>query len=658
MSYVSRKLQYAETKKWILPTSLKNVLLIYNQRATPDWAKSSIEELVDQEQWKEIDDRFYKILSFGTGGIRARTIGNVITHAEMGSPTESGRPQYPAIGTNMLNGYNISRAVQGLCAYTRKNFTPTEAQERPRIVLAHDVRHFSREFAELAAQIAQTCGFDVHLFEAARTTPELSFAIRHLNAQCGGVVTASHNPSYDNGFKVYYDDGAQIVEPHASGIINEVNAVQGEQIEFVADAPGKIHECGQELDQAYFEKLTGLLLDKQLVESQRDQFKIVFSPIHGTGGHLIPRLLRELGFNFSTVSRQMEEDGRFPTVKSPNPENQEALFLAIQEAENQRADLVVATDPDTDRMGVAVRDQSGKMVLLDGNQTGSLMAWYRTEKLFAQGVLTPENAKDHAALIKTIVTTGLQKSIADHFGVKLVETLTGFKYIAEKLGCYESQVREAKGMTAIEYRGINEKAKRDLLLKYSTYYIFGGEESYGYSASDFVRDKDANAAVLMFCEVAAYAKSKGITLVEMLDDIYLQLGYFAERLGQIVLEGAEGAGKIKKLLDSYADQPPTEFAGRPVVKVQRYDQDDICDVDGKMLPKELVHLLHFADGGRVAIRGSGTEPKVKYYLFTENKPASGARFSPEQLAQAKEQAAETQEKTWAAVEADALSRME
>ncbi|MDL5050290.1 phospho-sugar mutase [Oscillatoria amoena NRMC-F 0135] len=658
MSFVSRHLIHAESKKAILHTTLVNALEIYNSHDTPDWAKESIAELALNQQWRELNDRFHSKLTFGTGGIRGRTIGRIITAAENGTPTDSGRPQHPAVGTNMMNEYNLKRAVKGLCSYLWKNFTPTEAIPRPRIIFAHDTRHFSREFAEMAARDSQRMGLDVWLFDSERPTPELSFALRHLRAHAGAVVTASHNPAHDNGFKVYYSDGAQIVEPHASGIIAEVEASPHGLDEDISRSPGEYHIPGAELDDLYIKQLRTLILDIPMIQAQREKLKVVFTPLHGTGAVFIPRILTDLGVTHSVVPSQARPDGRFPTVKSPNPEYSESLFLAMQQAEAEGASLVVATDPDTDRMGVAVRNDEGRLVLLNGNQIASLIAFYRLNKLFDTGVLNAGNAREHAAIIKTVVTTDLLKEIAGHFGVKCVETLTGFKYIAEKLGNYEAQVCEAKELSAEEYRNLNEKARRDLLLKYSTYYVFGGEESYGYSASDFVRDKDANAAVVMFCETAAFALAHGWTLTAMLDDIQARLGVHQEMLGQLTLEGAEGSEKIKQLKDSYSRNPPESLGGRKVVKTQRYDQEDIRDADGKLLPKELMHMFHLEDGGRVAVRGSGTEPKIKYYLFGVRKPAAGEVFTPAQVARLRDELTRLLAETWEQIEKDAKARMQ
>ena len=657
MSQTVRNLQFAADKKWVLPETFKNALRVLNEKTTADWVKASIAELVIDQSWTELNDRFYKTLSFGTGGIRGRTIGKIVTKAETGTPTPLGRPQYPAVGTNTMNFFNISRATQGLVNYVKKNFTPVEPNQKAKIVIGHDTRHYSREFAEFTAQLVADMGADAYLFESERSTPETSFAIRHLEAQAGVVITASHNPSHDNGFKVYYEDGAQVVEPHASGIITEVNAITSELILEPALDKGTIHGVGREIDEAYTKKVIGLVLDPTLVAQQSQSLKIVFSPLHGTGAKLVPRILKDLGFNFSLVAEQTEPDGRFPTVLSPNPENAEAMALGMNQAIREGADIVVATDPDADRMGAAAKIETGEMVLLNGNQIGSLMAWYRTKKHFELGYITKENAS-HAALIKTFVTTDLQKAIAKHFGVKLVETLTGFKYIGEKLRIYTAVVIDHKKMSERDWRELSEGAKRDLLLKFSTYYIFGGEESYGYSANEYARDKDANAAVAMLCEVAAYAKSVGKTLITLLDDIYADLGYFSEKLGQLTLEGAEGSMKIQKVLASFDIQPPTGFGSEKILKVEDYAKQDLVDVDGKTMPKEKMFIFHLESGSRIAVRGSGTEPKVKFYMFGQTLPTLGTKFTITELAEAKAATTLYLDSLWETVKADAQLRMD
>jgi phosphoglucomutase len=351
------------------------------------------------------------------------------------------------------------------------------------------------------------------------------------------------------------------------------------------------------------------MLEPEAVLETAGKIKFVYTPLHGAGIRAIPALLDQFGFKYSIVAAQAIGDGRFPTVKSPNPENAEALTLAIKQAEEEKADIVMATDPDDDRMGVAVRDADGKMILLTGNQIGSIMAYYRVTRLIAQGILTDSNRKN-AVIIKTFVTTDLQKKIAEKFGIGCIETLTGFKYIGEKMHDYE------KAHGDPEFGKKSSAARRAASLTASKFVVFGGEESYGYTGGDYVRDKDGNAAVLMFAEVAAYAKSKGQTLAEYLDAIYKELGFYTEKLGTLTFEGAQGAAQIQKLLASFRSAPPKAYQGQAVTKVDDFGLQDFADADGKPIPKETMLLFHMADGSRMVVRGSGTEPKIKFYFLT------------------------------------------
>ncbi len=410
---------------------------------------------------------------------------------------------------------------------------------------------------------------------------------------------------------------------------------------------------GREIDDAYMARLETLVLDPAVVSAAKD-LRIVFTPIHGTGGVIIKPLLERLGFSFTTVATQDQFDGRFPTVKSPNPENAEALRLGMEQAMEESADLVVATDPDCDRVGVAVRSRNGEMVLLTGNQIGSLIAYYRTKTLFDRGILTKENAS-RGVIIKTFVTTDLQKAIAEHYGLRCVETLTGFKYIGAKLGKYERALPDDDAGRL--YPTISEDETRALRLQHSSYYVFGGEESYGYSGADFVRDKDGNGAALMFCEVAAYAKARGQTLDALLDEVYATFGYFLEKNGAMTFEGAEGADKIKRLLQSYVAAPPNEMLGAKVTAVKNFEKETFRDVEGDVIPKEKMLIFELADGARVAVRGSGTEPKIKYYLFAQRRPAHG-RLSTEELSASKTEVGERLENLWRWLQEDAGERME
>jgi phosphoglucomutase len=652
MNDMKSQLEAAVASGKLLAGSRDNILKMLSASTSPICGQS-IGELVMQQAWAELNDRFFRTLAFGTGGLRGRTIGRIVTNAERGTPTPLGRPQFPCVGTNAMNTFNISRAVQGLVAYLHEWFAAQKIDGRPKIVISHDTRHFSREFAELGAKVATELGCDVYLTESARSTPEVSFAVRHTNSTAGIMLTASHNPPHDNGFKCYFSDGGQTVEPHASGIIAKVNAAASEEYTpLPQEQRGKVIVVGSELDEAYMKRLQKLVLDPEMVK-QQSGLNIVYSNLHGTGGVITRPMLERLGFPYSTVPEQDSADGRFPTVKSPNPENSEALALAMDAARKNGADIVLATDPDCDRMGAAYRDAKGEMQLITGNQIGSLMAWYRTMKYFERGILTPENAKN-AALIKTFVTTDLQKAIADRHGIRCVETLTGFKYIGAKLLKYEQAL---PADVQAKYRTLSESETRALRLEHSTFYVFGGEESYGYSGGDFVRDKDGNGAVVMFAEVAAYAKSRGMTIGGLLDEIYCEYGFYLERGASLTYEGAEGAAKIQRLVASYKASPPKEIAGIAVSSAKDFSKDKTVDCDGDVIPSEAMMMFELAGGGRIAVRPSGTEPKIKYYLFAQRLPAKGAKFTAEELAAIKGETKAALESTWNWLQADAEKRL-
>jgi len=604
-------------------------------------AAQAVGELMAKGEWEELNDRFFKTLAFGTGGLRGRTIGRVVTEAEQGKGGPNGRPEHPCVGTATMNLYNISRAVRGMITYAR---TFVGDGRRPKLVFAHDTRHFSRDFAEFCATVCADLGCDAFVFDGPRSTPELSFAIRELRADAGAVITASHNPPHDNGFKAYFNDGAQIVDPHASDIIKEVNAIASEHYEPLApDQRGTVTILGAEMDARYVERLTTLLLRPSLLGETST--KVVFTNLHGTGGHINVPMLRAFGFEVLTVPEQDIQDGRFPTVESPNPENAPALKMAIDLAEQTSAEIVIGTDPDADRMGVAVRDADGKMVLLTGNQIGSLMAWYRLKSCFDLGWLTHAN-RSRAVLVKTYVTTELQRAIADGFGVGIVDTLTGFKYIAGKLRKYEEAIpADKKG----DYRSLSEEQTRLLRLEYSRFFVFGGEESYGYLGSDAVRDKDANGATLMFAEVAAYAKSLGKTIPALLDEVYAEFGYYLEVGKSLVMEGADGAAKIQALANSYADAPPTEVDGTAVIRVRDFAKHDLYDQEGDPLPKEKMLFVDLEDGRSFAVRPSGTEPKIKFYLFGKSAPGGD-------LTSTKRAVRANLTSLWQWIEADAANR--
>ncbi len=599
-----------DAKAKLLSSTLSNIERVYNDPAVTDRDRASIDELVAQKAWTELDDRFFRDIAFGTGGMRGRTIGKVVTKAESGKPQPLDRPEFPGTGTNMLNYENVHRAVSALGAYLIDGY----AGEKLSVVIAHDTRFFSREFSLKAAGALNALGINALLFPEDRSTPQLSFSVRQFGAYAGIMITASHNPPHDNGMKFYSRDGGQVVEPHATGITKKFQQFAADPAALSAllktiKTLGKIITLDMKADQVYQDAVADLVLEPTAISATRGKIKFVYTPLHGTGIHATPALLDKFGFHYSIVEMQRKGDGRFPTVKSPNPENAEALELAIKQAESEKADVVMATDPDCDRMGVAVRDAGGKMILLTGNQIGSIMAYYRCSRLAAQGILTEANRKN-AVIIKTFVTTDLQKRIAERFGVGCINTLTGFKYIGEKMFDYEKALKDS------DFGKRPAKERRAESLARSHFVIFGGEESYGYTGGDYVRDKDANAAVLMFAEVAAWAKSQGQTLGEYLDEIYRELGFYTERLGTLTFEGAQGAQQIAKLLASFRAEPPTHYQGQVVVRVDDFGRDDFHDADGKAIPKETMLLFHLADGGRMAVRGSGTEPKIKFYFFT------------------------------------------
>jgi len=609
--------------------------------ASSDLSMNSVKELVAEGNFSELNDRFFKTLAFGTGGLRGRTIGRVVTSAEQGEGGPNDRPEFPCVGTATMNYYNLSRAVRGLATYA-KSFIGEG--KKPTLVFAHDTRHFSENFADFGARIAADLGCDAYVFDGPRSTPQLSFAVRQLRADAGVVITASHNPAHDCGFKAYFSDGGQLVEPQASGVIKEVNAITSERYEpLPGDEQGIVNILGEEFDTEYVELLKTLLLQPDLLK--KSPTKIVFTNLHGTGGHINVPMLRNLGFEVLTVPEQDIQDGRFPTVDSPNPENAPALAMAIRLAETCGAEIVIGTDPDADRMGVAVRDAEGKMVLLTGNQIGSLMAWYRLKTMFELGWLSNSN-RTRAVIVKTFVTTELQSAIANSYGVSVVDTLTGFKYIAAKLKKYEDAIPADKRG---DYRSLTQEQTRKLRLEYSRFFVFGGEESYGYLGSDAVRDKDANGATLMFAEVAAYAKSIGKTLPELLDGLYTEFGYFLEVGKSLTMEGADGAAKIQALANSYASNPPKEIDGAEVARFRDFSIQDIYDQEGDLLPKEKMLFFDLADGRSFAVRPSGTEPKIKYYLYGKSEAGSD-------LAATKHEVARNLTGLWQWIEEDAKSR--
>lgn len=652
---VIEKIEAAGAAGSLLESTVENLKIWESADFLPDWVSSSITELVEADEWDELNDRFYQNLAFGTGGMRGRTIGRISSTVELGGyDGQSGSPAHAAVGTNVLNDFNLIRATIGLFRYVSDYLKANDRVDIPRFVIAHDVRHFSRHFCELAASTWTKLGGQALIFEGPRSTPQLSFAVRQFNANCGAVITASHNPPHDNGFKVYFEDGAQVVSPHAESIVSNVNQVGLEELtQFLEISLAGVTTLGASADADYLNLLQEMVLDSDVMEEQKA--KVVFTPIHGTGAISCLPALEKLGVEVIEVPEQMVQDSRFPTVKSPNPENAEALAMAIAKADETNADVVIATDPDADRMGVAVRDREGQMVLLTGNQIGTLLAEYRISTLKDAEIL-PEEGTKSAALIKTFVTSPMQEAVAEWHGLKTINTLTGFKWLGEKLADYEAEMKagllEKEGM-ALDYDATDVWTRAELLMEYSTYFVVGGEESYGYLATDKVRDKDANAAVVMFCELAAYLKSQEMTFTEMLDSMYLQHGFYEEKNINIYYEGAAGSQKIKNILNSYRNDAPTAFGDVSVTAFKDFGKDEVIDADGKRIPPQDFYFLELSNGYSFAVRGSGTEPKIKFYVFGRSNVTD-----PEELDAVKAAGAQVMQTLLAAIEADARTRAE
>lgn len=523
--------------------------------------KKQVKYLMDNDM-KELVESFYKDLEFGTGGLRG----------VMG------------VGTNRMNIYTVGAATQGLSNYLKRNF----AGEEIRVVVGHDSRNNSRMFAERVADIFASNGFTVFLFDALRPTPELSFAIRELKCQSGVVVTASHNPKEYNGYKAYWCDGSQVTAPHDKNIIDEVEKITEVDQVLTGRNPQNIHALGKDFDELYLNKIYELSLSPESVKRFHDM-KIVYSPMHGAGVRLVPESLKRFGFtNVQLVPEQAVIDGNFPTVESPNPEERKTMSMAIDLAKKVKADLVLATDPDSDRIGVAMPDENGEYVLLNGNQTLVLLMTYQLTRWAELGRLN-----GHQYVIKTIVTTEMVDAVADYFKVKCYECLTGFKYIAKIIRGHEG--------TDMQYIG-------------------GGEESFGYLAGDYVRDKDGVSACSLAAEAAAWVRdTMGISLYEWLKQLYVKYGFYQEGLVSVVRTGKEGAELIQRMMVDYRANPPKEILGSPVVKINDIQTLESFDVrTGKKthLEQDKSNVLQWytEDGTRVCVRPSGTEPKIKFYF--------------------------------------------
>lgn len=541
-------------------TQVKNKANAWLEGDFDEETKKQVKYLLENDE-KELIDAFYKDLEFGTGGLRG----------------------IMGVGTNRINIYTVGMSTQGLSNYLHKQFS---GLEEIKVAIAYDSRNNSNLFAEKAAKVLTANNIKVYLFDRLRPTPELSFTIRYLACQAGIVITASHNPKEYNGYKVYWDDGGQIVPPHDKNIISEVQKISDiSQVNFNGDE-SKIEILGKDIDEVYLDKISTLSLNPKINRKQSD-LKIVFTPLHGTGVDLVPKGLEKFGFNnVIHVPEQDEVNGDFPTVHSPNPEEQAAMKMALEKAEQEDADLVMATDPDADRVGLAVKNNQGKMEILNGNQAASLLINYLLSQWKEKGKLT-----GNEYIIKTIVTTELLADIAEAYGVECYNTLTGFKYIADK-------IKQLEGKQT---------------------FIAGGEESYGYLAGEFVRDKDAVISCALLAETAAYAKETGKSLFDQLIDIYIEHGCFKEKLISVVKKGKEGEEEIKKMMDQFRNNPPDSINGSDLMLIHDYLKQKTFDQLSQLryeirLPKSNVLQFILEDGTKISLRPSGTEPKIKFYF--------------------------------------------
>jgi phosphoglucomutase len=533
--------------------------------------RKEVREMLDNDE-KKLIDAFYQDLEFGTGGLRGI----------MGA------------GTNRMNIYSLGMATQGLSNYIIKEC----GNSGIKVAIAYDCRNNSRYFAETTANIFSANGFEVYLFESLRPTPELSFAIRHYKCQSGVVITASHNPPEYNGYKAYWNDGGQVVAPHDDGIIDEVRKITSVNDIKFSGVKNKIKIIGKETDEVFLKAVLKMSLNPEIIKNFSN-IPIVYTPIHGTGIKMVPPALKMFGFtNIISVPEQDITDGNFPTVKSPNPEEPDALKLAIKKAVETNAELVMATDPDADRLGLAVKNRKGEFILLNGNQTGVILVWYILSQYKARN-----KYKGNEYIIKTIVTSDLLEKIAEAYNVEYFNVLTGFKFFAEL-------IRQ------------NEGTKK---------YIGGGEESYGFLPGDYVRDKDAVASCALAAEATAWAKSKGMSLYELLLDIYVKHGFYKEKLINIVRKGKEGADEIKAMMRGYRTSPPEMINNSRVIIINDYEKQVAHDIlSGTKTSIDLIKsdVLQFflADGTKISVRPSGTEPKIKFYFSVNTKLASVDAF--------------------------------
>ena len=549
----------SKAKQWLSP-------------AFDEETRSAVESMIKNEDKTDLIESFYKDLEFGTGGLRGI----------MGA------------GSNRMNIYTVGMATQGFANYLKLNF---KNKEQISVVVCHDCRNNSRLFAETVANIFSANGIKVYLFDDLRPTPECSFAIRYLKAQAGVNITASHNPREYNGYKAYWEDGAQVLAPHDKGIINEVNKVHIEDVKFDGNK-NLIQIIGEDIDKPYLDQVKTICIDPEVIKHQHD-LKIVYTPLHGAGRVMIPRSLALWGFdNVHCVKEQMIKDGNFPTVDRPNPEFAEALTLGLRDAKALDADILMASDPDADRVGMACKDSNGEWVLINGNQTCLIFLWYIITNRQAVGKMKPTDF-----IVKTIVTTEVIRKIAEKQHVEMRDCYTGFKWIAHEIALSEGKQQ----------------------------YIGGGEESYGFMAEDFVRDKDAVSACSLLAEICAYAKDHGKTLYDILMDIYLEYGYSKEFTINVERPGKSGADEIQQMMKDFRSNPPKDLGGSIIELTKDYQSLELTKADGskeKLDMPETSNVLQWfcTDGTKVSVRPSGTEPKIKFYLEVKDVMDTAADY--------------------------------
>lgn len=571
----------------------------------------SIKSLVEAKNWTELNERFYKKLSFGTGGLRGRVVAKNPTSVEL--PAAGAAPKHPAAGSNCLNYVTVLKATLGLFNYCKKHFDA----KNPRLLVSYDTRFFSEEFARMAASMWANLGGEAYMFGGARPTPQLSYTIPQIGAHAGVMITASHNPYYDNGYKVYDENGAQMASQKTKLLAEFIGEVSVNDVSGFLDSGilgAKILPA--EAENSYIDSLSEALIEPDSLRETPP--KIVYTPLHGTGAAVCPRVMERFGIPAVFVEAQMKPDGAFATVKSPNPEDSSAMEMGIKIAEDCGADALIATDPDSDRMGVAVKSEGGKFGILSGNEVGIMLAAFRLERMKALGLMEdPENC----VVLKSFITSPLIEKICGFYGVRCVNTLTGFKYIGERICLYEKKFIAENGC---ELKDRYFKNRARMFQKHSSFFVLGAEESLGYLGTDSTKDKDANSALLMFAELLAYLKKNGLSAREYLVEIFKKYSFVRDFSESLRLESVADLKRAKNILFEFGKNPPKKISNLEVSEIVNFSDGGISDADGERLPKENFYMLKFADGSRVGVRASGTEPKIKFYISIAGGKAGSA----------------------------------